>query len=405
MKTNNIVKIFPYYIILIFFSTIYSIDKSSKDIQEEINLENSRINNLKYQIESLEKKINSNMQSEKEAAESIHEIDLQISLTKKLINAISKEEILLKRSVNLIEQEIYDKKYVHNNLKKQLIDRAVNIYKNNKKYSNLENLLLSKDWNESTYKMKYLNSINNHEREVKDSIQVIINDLNLKKKQKISAVNRKKFLKKDKIIETNRLANKKKSRDKYLGNLKTDSRKLRREMNTKENSIAEIESIIKKLYKDKEKSKKIELELAKIRSKKNISPKDNFRSMRGKLQWPTNGRIVKKYGNIRNPQTKTITINPGIDIKSKAKSSVKSVLDGVVSKIDFIPNYGSIIIIEHGEGYFSVYSNVDEIIINENDYIQSGQKIAQVSNATSQLHFQVWSNAKSLNPEKWLRVK
>ena len=152
-------------------------------------------------------------------------------------------------------------------------------------------------------------------------------------------------------------------------------------------------------------AKKIEMELAKIRVRKNINPKGNFSSMKGKLSWPASGNIISKFGNQRNPDTKTITFNQYIEIQSQLNSSVSSVLDGMVSKISFMPSYGSFVIVDHGGGYRTVYSNLDNIIVNENDYIQSGQKIARVSDNNNKLQFQVWYNDEPFNPEQWLRRK
>ena len=77
----------------------------------------------------------------------------------------------------------------------------------------------------------------------------------------------------------------------------------------------------------------------------------------------------------------------------------------MVSKISYIPSFGSIIIVDHGGGYITVYSNLDDIIVNENDYIQTGQKIAVVSSKDSQLQFQIYYNGEPSNPEHWLRRK
>ena len=64
----------------------------------------------------------------------------------------------------------------------------------------------------------------------------------------------------------------------------------------------------------------------------------------------------------------------------------------------------NIIIIDHGDGFNTVYSNIDNILINENDYIKAGQNIASV-NDNMILHFEIWGNQKKLNPEKWLIKK
>ena len=102
----------------------------------------------------------------------------------------------------------------------------------------------------------------------------------------------------------------------------------------------------------------------------------------------------------------TLYENIGIDIETKYKEPVYAVLDGVVTSITYIMNYGNVIIIDHGAGYYTVYSNVENILVNENSYINTLSQIAEVGNNQSEkniLHFEVWSNQKKLNPETWLK--
>ena len=130
----------------------------------------------------------------------------------------------------------------------------------------------------------------------------------------------------------------------------------------------------------------------------------NFKSMKGKLPWPIKGNIISKFGNKKNEKLKTITENLGIDIKASNSTQVIAVLDGVVSTITFIRGHGNIVILDHGDGFNTVYSNIDNILIKENDYVKAGQNISRVTENMI-LHFEIWGNQKKMNPEKWLIKK
>ena len=84
--------------------------------------------------------------------------------------------------------------------------------------------------------------------------------------------------------------------------------------------------------------------------------------MIGKLSWPVEGRIISKFGIIRNPDTGTVTENVGIDIQAASGTRVKSVLDGVVSTITYIRGHGNIVIIDHGGGFSTVYAHIEKIV-------------------------------------------
>ena len=162
--------------------------------------------------------------------------------------------------------------------------------------------------------------------------------------------------------------------------------------------------MIKKLYSNKKTQEKREQELAEIRKIQQMAINGNFSSMKGKLPWPIEGKIISKFGNKKNIELKTITENLGVDIKASNTTKVIAVLDGVVSTITYIRGYGNIIILDHGDGFNTVYSNIENILIDENDYVKAGQKIAGMD-SNMILHFEIWGNQKKLNPEKWLIKK
>ena len=80
------------------------------------------------------------------------------------------------------------------------------------------------------------------------------------------------------------------------------------------------------------------------------------------------------------------------------------------SVITYLRNYGNTIIISHGGGYYTVYSNVKNISVTENEYITPENQIASSSKSENPsmkgnyfLHFEIWKNETKLNPENWLK--
>ena len=126
--------------------------------------------------------------------------------------------------------------------------------------------------------------------------------------------------------------------------------------------------------------------------------------MKGKLAWPVKGgKIIRKFGENRNQKLNTVTLNYGVDIKAFGDLSVKCVASGVVSVIDYIPGYGSVIIVTHKGDYRTVYSHLSEIYINEGDKVISGSLSAKIGESLDGniLHFELWNSRKNQNPELW----
>ena len=85
------------------------------------------------------------------------------------------------------------------------------------------------------------------------------------------------------------------------------------------------------------------------------------------------------------------------------------VLGGIVTTITFIRGFGTTIIVDHGNGFYTVYSHVSNVEINDDSEVRGGDVIAYMGDSGSingsQLHFEVWGEGKILDPEKWLQKK
>ena len=85
-------------------------------------------------------------------------------------------------------------------------------------------------------------------------------------------------------------------------------------------------------------------------------------------------------------------------------SSVLSVADGEVSILTFIPGFGNIVILSHGDGYRTVYAHLSEIGVSESQKVKAGEVIARSGDSVdgSILHFEIWKDRELQNPELWL---
>lgn len=119
--------------------------------------------------------------------------------------------------------------------------------------------------------------------------------------------------------------------------------------------------------------------------------------------------VISSFGSHSHPYLKNITImNDGIDIFSKTDTLVKAVFVGEVVSIVKIPNFGTSVILKHGD-YYSVYSNLNKIYIDSGQKLQKNQVIGSISLKTSKysfpcLNLQIWHNTVKLNPKDYLTI-
>ena len=398
-----------YSALILFSIPILSGDeKSSKDIQRDIDSRKSDLQSLRNEIKDIEERLHLKNKEAISNTEILLDLENKISLTEKLIRSLNKEERYISELIQKTEQQIWEMEALLSKLKNQLTQRLQYLYVHGRS-TILETVLLAEDWNNAIYRIKYLDVLAVHEKKLRKQMKQTLAELADEKEKLIIERNRKTSLLNEKKREGSNLEQDKKERKKILSIIKRDKGKLEKSRSAKSQMIAEMEALIKKLYTDKDAMKKREEELARIRAEQNRATTGNFAKMKGRLAWPVQGRVIGKFGTTRNPDTGVVTENVGVDIRVITGTTVKSVLDGVVSTITYIRGHGNIIIIDHGGGFSTVYAQIDNITVHENEYVQRDNPIASVANpkenTPAKLHFEVWGNQKKLNPEHWLTKK
>ena len=383
-------------------------ERSSSDIQKDIDSKKDKISTLRQEIEDVEKGIIKKTQEAISTTEILIDLENKITLTEKLIRSLAREERFVASMIYDTQERIRRKKAYLTGLKEKLTLRLQHIYKHGKS-SFLKTIISADNWNEAIYRIKYLDILTKHELELRQELQDALTELDVEEKKLARELTKNRRIRSDKEIENSRLETDKKRRKKYLNKVNNQKSTLEDNLKQKQRMIAEIESLINKLFNDKSSMKKREDELVRIRAMQNRATSGNFAKMKGKLPWPVQGKIISRFGNQKNRKLNTITENVGIEIQAAVGTPVITVLDGVISIITYIRGHGNIIIVDHGGGFSTVYAQIENIQVNENEYIQAGDRLAKIaSNGTSRngkLHFEVWGNQQKLNPEHWLTKK
>jgi murein hydrolase activator len=134
-----------------------------------------------------------------------------------------------------------------------------------------------------------------------------------------------------------------------------------------------------------------------------------FASLRGRLAWPADGRVVGEYGPQVNPRFGTKTFRNGIDIEATEGSNIVSVFPGQIVYTGWFRGYGNLIIVDHGGEYYTVYAHAADIRVTEGDEVKQGQIIGTVGDTGSlqgpRLYFEVRHEGKPQDPAQWLRPK
>ncbi|WP_276487708.1 murein hydrolase activator EnvC family protein [Ectopseudomonas mendocina] len=132
-----------------------------------------------------------------------------------------------------------------------------------------------------------------------------------------------------------------------------------------------------------------------------------FASARGKLPWPVDGRLVARYGTPRGGDARTKW--DGVLIGAPAGSQVRAVHGGRVVFADWLRGAGLLVILDHGNGYLSLYGHNQSLLRSAGDVVKAGDPIATVGNsggqAASALYFAIRQNGRPSDPAQWCRAQ
>ncbi len=127
-----------------------------------------------------------------------------------------------------------------------------------------------------------------------------------------------------------------------------------------------------------------------------------FSERKGKMKWPIKGRISARYGA---PRTGGITWD-GVFISAAEGSEVRAIQPGQVAFADWLRGYGLLLILDHGEGYMSLYGNNQGLFKKVGESVSGGEVVAQSGSANLQgqgIYFGIRHQGKPLNPARWCR--
>lgn len=394
--------------ILLFMAGIIVFGQTNQKIKQK----SEELEKVKVEIINLEKFLKESEEDEKETVKVLEKINHQVHLVNKIIQNLDREEKDIELKISKLSTQIQSLETETRELKSDYAEYVKWLYVNGKEVK--WNFLIKSDsFNQAIIRYKYFNYVTEKNEERLSNLVVKKNEFEKLSLQFENKNIQKKELETEKIREKNRLSKRESEKNNLIIRLHKNQNNIEKEIDKKRKFEIEIKSRIAKLI-EFERGRERKLREAKFKNKSiepivhevNYAKFENFSELKGKMNWPVaSGKIVRKFGENKNKKLKTVTLNYGIDIKSNGK--VFAVAEGVVSVIDWIVGFGSIIIITHKGDFRTVYGHIANIQVNEGDIVQAGTELGTVNQSLEGniVHFEIWDERNYKNPQKWLVKK
>lgn len=378
--------------------------------KEEIDTKNTELDLLRNEITKLEKDLSSITATEKNNLSVLKKIDKQKLLLGKSIRKLEIEEAAKEKQIVRLENQIATLQKKIKNLQAEYSDYLVWLYKQGDN-STLKYLFNAESFNQAIVRAKHLEYVHSKSEEKvneldksKNSLNNSVMELELEVKEKAAVITQKN-------VEQKKLLERREERSNILSNLKKNKENVVKEIDDKRLMEIAIKQMIADLI-EKERERERRLRTAKLKGEIedyedyfNYSSFEKFSELKGVLNWPLKeGSIGRTFGENRNDKTNTVTLNYGIDLIADGDREVFAVAEGIVSAIEWIPGYGSVVILTHRDNYRTVYGHLTDINVLEGNKVVAGDLIGSVNESLEGniLHFEIWNERNYQNPQEWL---
>lgn len=127
-----------------------------------------------------------------------------------------------------------------------------------------------------------------------------------------------------------------------------------------------------------------------------------FQNYKGKLTWPVQGTLVSDFGQARAGHLKW----NGVLLAAARGAEVRAIFHGRVAYADWLPGLGLLVVVEHGDGYMSLYGHNETIFKSAGDWVSAGDVVATVGDSGGRsvpaLYFEIRRGKTPLNPHAWI---
>ncbi len=360
-----------------------------------------RLNQLEQQIQQEQQRLQKTEKEAEATQEQLESLQREIALREKLVSTyqarldeLGQERSRLRDTLSTLQSRL-------ETLREDYRQQLIHAYKYGRLHD-LALLLASQSINQMLIRARYLRRFAADRRQQRSAIQTAADEVRSSREQLAQKRAETRDLLAEARTERKNLRALERERRRMIDKLRARRSELEQQIERKQRQARQLEQRIQKLVAraEREGGEGTDAEFA-----ANLSA--SFQKNRGNLPWPVDGAVTTDFGPQVDPVHETTTDHPGILIATSPRSPVRAIFDGTVTGIDFVPGYGTYVVIQHGE-YLSVYSNFSTLSISEDDRIEAGQIIGQSGTENeprgASLFFGLVNRSSSefVDPSSWL---
>lgn len=192
--------------------------------------------------------------------------------------------------------------------------------------------------------------------------------------------------------EERRIASLRVERQNFLERQRSVAASQRREVRVLSDKATRLEGLLERLSRGPEEP---------------VGPSGGIRPWKGVLDWPARGAVVETFGRHRHPKFDAWTLSNGVSLSLPAGTSIRAIFAGKAAYAQWLAEYGNLVILDHGDGVFTLYAWLQAVSVRPGTYVPAGGAIGLAGIGPGRdeagLYFEVRDRQKATNPVAWLR--
>ena len=348
--------------------------------------------------EEIKEKKRSSVQAEKKmesALESIQELDAKLMQSR-----VERQEI--SRKLKQKDREVEEINATLSSLRNRMGERRRSILARLRiqymegRMGGLKMLLASDTYADLHRRFQYLSAVSRREYELLRAYQEDAGRLEQVEQKRAAARDAMLSLKEDTERKLSEIQEGKRRKNLFLAKITDQKESYDRMVDELERSANRVDALLKELLEQRTKQA-----TAQIKQRGGKS-----HSLLGRFLWPAEGDIVGHFGRQKHPQFNTYVQRKGIDIRAPEGSGIRAVMAGEVAFADWLKGYGLVVILDHANGFFSLYAHASALVVKAGEQVKAGQTIGTTGDtgmtSDNTLYFELREGAEPVDPLLWL---
>ncbi|GFO65185.1 peptidoglycan DD-metalloendopeptidase family protein [Geomonas paludis] len=375
---------------------------------------NEELQNIKKQIKEKNRLISKTQKVETKVSGELVQIQKSLAEKQSSLTALGRDLAGVEKGIDRTHEDIEHERQEAERKKAQINRRMAALYKGGDT-GNLRVFFSSESFPQMSENLRYMRSILENDKKLFQQYNENLERLNkLKERLEQEAVKKeglrrsieakKREIEQEKSRKATYLVKVRQDKQSYLASLK----ELQANASRLQSMIQRLEAKSRKAYSSKTRpGKAAEPARPGVTAKATPVPNQGLGAQKGRLSLPVRGNIVDRFGRHKHPDFDSFTVSNGISVAAPAGSAIHAIYDGEVIFADYFKGYGNMIIVDHGEGFFSLYAHASSIAKRVGSKVSKNDVLASVGDLDStkgpMLYFEIRYQGKPVDPSPWFR--